>query len=55
MCYLRNPALKHRKSVCPQTHLPIEDNRVLAVGGGGRVRVGWLGRHGFNGDETQRT
>lgn len=36
-----------------QPHLPVEDHRVLAVGGGGGVGVGWLRRHGLDGDETQ--
>ncbi|KAF3854370.1 hypothetical protein F7725_022425 [Dissostichus mawsoni] len=35
------------------THLPIEDHRVLAVGGGGGVGVGGLSSHWFDGDETQ--
>lgn len=36
-----------------QPHLPVEDHRVLAVGGGGGVGVGGLCRHGLDGDETQ--
>lgn len=34
-------------------HLPVEDHRVLAVGGGGGVGVGRLRRHWLDGDETQ--
>lgn len=36
------------------THLPVDDHRVLAVRGGGGIRVGRLGRHGLDGDEAQR-
>lgn len=43
-----------RVNVCLPTHVPIDNHRILAVRRGRGIRVGWLGCHGLDSDETQR-